>query len=125
MSLKSKSKEELAAISRAAQNELARRQREQCIAANKHKVGKYFKTRNNYSCPEKRSDYWWTYERCIGMDKDGMLKTFQFETDKYGDVLVKFNHHAYHLQYGKPCSKSEFDRAFKKMQQKIAKAAHP
>jgi hypothetical protein len=123
MSIRSKTDEELRALSNAAQNELSRRQAEAFQQANASKVGKYFKTRNSYSCPEKPSDYWWTYEYCTSMDKDGMLKTFQFDTDKYGDVRVKFNHHAYHLQYAQPCTKAEFDRAFKKMQQKIARRA--
>lgn len=59
------------------------------------------------------------YEKCTGMDAHGMLKTFQFQTDKYGHISIRSNVHAHHLQYAQPCSKAEFDRAFKKMQQKV------
>jgi len=119
--MKSKTGAELLAICKAAQAEMGRRETLLRESKNASKVGRYFKTRNNYSCPEKRSDYWWTYEFCTRMDQDGMLKTYRFETDKYGNVRVNFDHHAYHLQYAKPCSKGEFYRAFKKMQRKVSR----
>lgn len=28
-------------------------------------VGKFFRSKNNYSCPEKDSDYWWEYYRVL------------------------------------------------------------
>lgn len=91
--------------------------------ANGTKVGKFYKTRNNYSCPKKASDYWWQYEKVTRMDSRGFLRTLQFQTDSYGTVHVEFEHYAYHMQYGTEIKKAEFDRAWKTMQAKI-KAAH-
>jgi len=88
---------------------------------NNKKVGRYFKTRNSYSCPEKPSDYWWLYAKCTRMNDDGFLYAFNFQTDRYGKMEVEPDRHSYHMQDYSPCSKAEFKRAWRKFQTNIAK----
>lgn len=52
-------------------------------------VGKCFKYRNNYSCPDKPSDYWWMWVMVVGESEIGWPITVQTERDKYGRVFVK------------------------------------
>lgn len=54
-------------------------------------LGKCFRTRNCYSCPEKDSDYWWVYIRVTKVSKGGGLYAFQFQTDKNGDFFINPN----------------------------------
>lgn len=52
-------------------------------------IGKCFKYKNNYSCPEKPSDYWFLYVRIDSLSKDGDLFSTQFQTDMYGKFLFE------------------------------------
>src|SRR5581483_1710586 len=79
-------------------------------AANQKKVGRYYKTRNSYSCPENPSDYWWLYAKCTRMDNEGFLYAFKFQTDKYGKIEIESDAHSYHMQHYDPCTKAEFDK---------------
>jgi hypothetical protein len=56
-------------------------------------VGKYFKFRNSYSCPEGEKDKWWLYTAIIGV-KDGCCVAIDFQTDKNGDVSIAKAYHA-------------------------------
>jgi len=67
------------------------------LKENKALVGKCFRSRNNYSCPEKRSDYWFIYRRVDGLTKDGDLRIFTFECDKFGEVRIKKDDFAMHI----------------------------
>lgn len=87
-------------------------------------LGKCFRYRNCYSCPEKPSDYWPLYAKVTAVDKDGYINALQFETDKYGDVSIKIRSHAYHMGNGDgwtEISASEYHRALKALKSKIAK----
>ena len=46
----------------------------------KQYVGKYFKYRTNYSCPEKPEDYWWVYVYPHTIE-NGQVIAFVFDTD--------------------------------------------
>lgn len=83
--------------------------------ANGPKVGKFYKTRNSYSCPEKPSDYWWVYEKVTRMDESGFLYTTQFQTDKHGKIFIEPDHYAYHMQYGTEIKPAVFSRAWAKL----------
>lgn len=69
-------------------------------ASNRKLVGKHYKFRNCYSCPDKESDYWWSYTKVIGVE-DGAVILWNFQTDKYGEISIKFRdihttiHHGY------------------------------
>lgn len=62
--------------------------RERMNAANRL-VGKCFKYRNCYSCPEKDSDYWWLYVRVLSVDTDGYTSGVSFQTDSRGACEIK------------------------------------
>lgn len=55
---------------------------------NKALLGKCFRTRNNYSCPETDDDRWWLYARVVGI-KDGHLEVTKFQNDKKGRLTVE------------------------------------
>lgn len=46
-------------------------------------VGRYFKYRNNYSCPESDEDYWWLYMKVTGFD-GSRLSGYSFQRDSDG-----------------------------------------
>lgn len=55
------------------------------IEENKNNIGRCFKYRNNYSCPEKDDDYWFLYLKIIGVeDKRGDYECIEFQKDSYG-----------------------------------------
>ena len=81
-------------------------------------VGTYWKYRNCYSCPDKESDYWWLYVKVVKTDGRGHLTTFDFQTDKYGNVSTKQNDYQYvHLLKSGyiASSEAEFTGAWNKM----------
>lgn len=117
--------DDLKAEARKINAKISRIEHDNRAAENKSHVGKCFKYRNCYSCPEKPSDYWWLYIRVTGLLKDGSVECTEFQTDKYGEVTVKAKKQMYLVRDGcRPISKSEFDRAWKRTQERI-KAMDP
>ena len=53
----------------------------------KQYLGKYFKYRNSYSCPEKLTDYWWLYYHAYEI-KNNHLCFRSFEKDSRGKTLL-------------------------------------
>ena len=87
-------------------------------------LGKCFKVRNNYSCPEKASDYWFLYLKVTEIKKEDVYQTsngvsatysgYSFQTDKYKNVNVrKENGYIHYL--GEEITQNEFDEAWNKM----------
>jgi hypothetical protein len=62
-------------------------------------VGRYFRYRNCYSCPEKASDYWWLYFKVTGYE-GRRLTGYSFQRDKYGKSEFDPNAGAYHFLEG-------------------------
>lgn len=114
--------EELTKIAHDAQEKLRRIEFADRAKRNGPLVGKTFKYRNCYSCPEKPSDYWWMYAKVTRMGDDGLLYLTTFQTDKYGNMEVRFEHLGYHMQGYHPVPASEFNRAWKTFQKRIASA---
>lgn len=83
-------------------------------------VGKCFKYRNNYSLPEKASDYWWLYRRVVSQ-KDGYLMIESFQVDKYKKINIepKQEFHYRHLDSYIEISKAEYAREWKKLLKRI------
>ncbi len=52
-------------------------------------LGRFFKTRNNYSCPKKPSDYWWLYAKVVCV-KSG-IKATSFQVDCNGRIEIRQN----------------------------------
>ncbi len=101
---------------------IARLRDEERRAENAALVGKTFKYRNNYSCPKKPSDYWYLYVKVTGMNRDGSLKLFTFETDKYRHIVIGVDRHMYGLDESyKPISAAEYRKALAALKARVAK----
>lgn len=48
-------------------------------------IGKCFKYRNSYSCPQEESDYWWLWIRIIGL-KDERLIALEASKDSFRKI---------------------------------------
>lgn len=101
--------------------ELLKKEHAQWIRENKKYVGTYWKYRNNYSCPDGESDYWWAYRKLTSIDMDGghFLAT-SFQTDKNGWHRIEVDEYCSGPSSWEPCSKAEYERAFKTLADKIA-----
>jgi hypothetical protein len=111
--------EQLQKIALDAEEKLYRIRSDQFKSKNSSKVGKTFRTRNNFSCPEKPSDYWWLYAKITRMDDAGMLYATTFQTDKYGAVSINFDQCVHHAQYYSSCPAADFKKAWKAMLKKL------
>lgn len=87
--------------------------------ANQSKVGKFYRTRNNHSCPEKPSDYWWVYAEVKRMDECGMLYVTEFQTDCHGNISIRFDSCIYHAQSWSPTTRDAYHKAWAKMLTKV------
>jgi hypothetical protein len=53
-------------------------------------VGKCYKYKNCYSCPDSEEDYWWLFIYVKDV-KDGCLVCQTFQKDKYGKIMIDLN----------------------------------
>jgi hypothetical protein len=58
-------------------------------AINKSHVGRFYRYRNCYSCPETDADYWWLYIAVTGVDEYGNLQGWSVQTDKDGKLTLE------------------------------------
>jgi len=88
---------------------------------NSRLIGSCFKYRNNYSCPEKPSDYWWMYTQVLKAD-GGSLVCWEFQRDKNGKIEIDFQRFYYpHLLEGHiKITRKEFAKAWRGLQKRIA-----
>lgn len=88
---------------------------------NKAQVGKCFRYRNCYSCPEKPGDYWWLYAKVQSIAKSGHLTVFMFQTDKYGEVTIKIDKYRHSMNDGyQPIAREQFDKQWRNLKRRIA-----
>jgi hypothetical protein len=93
--------------------ELSRIEAREWLEDNYKHVGRWFKYRNCYSCPEKPSDYWWAYKKVLSI-KNQHFVSFEFQTDKYGDHTIRNNR--FDLLSGwVPCTEEEGQKAWRKL----------
>lgn len=83
-------------------------------------LGKCFKYRNNYSCPKGPQDYWWLYAKVIGMGEYWPV-AFEFQTDKDGQITIREKECFSRLKGHNEITQKEFDAAWRKVQQAVAK----
>lgn len=89
--------------------------------------GKFFKYKNNYSCPDSPKDYWFMYSKVIKITRDDIREGFgdnkamsscevmSFQTDKDGKVFIDKCKATYTHLLGNEISKKIFDREWAKM----------
>jgi hypothetical protein len=79
-------------------------------------IGRCFRYRNCYSCPQSEADYWWLYLRVTDMNEHGSLQGWSFQTDKDGRVSVWAREHILSELVSsdgyKEIPQAEFDRAY-------------
>lgn len=92
--------------------------------------GKCFKVKNNYSCPEEDTDYWWLYKKVTEIKPEFVYDTrgngvachyngFSFQMDKNGDISVIKEDYGYVHCLGDEISNEEFEEAFKNLKESI------
>jgi hypothetical protein len=86
-------------------------------------VGKCFRGRSSYSCPEGPDDYWLTYAKVIDTD-DGQIVLFEFQCDKHGKYMVEPRHKRISLWSGySEISEAAFRGAWLRMAEEMNSAA--
>lgn len=86
--LKNTTTESLRETADAIRREVMAREEREKTEANRATIGKCFKYRNCYSCPEKPSDYWWLYARVERLDDGGNPIGWSFQKDKDGVMQI-------------------------------------
>lgn len=86
---------ELHAIINTAQQELIAMHDEKKRVLGAALVGKCYRYRNSFSCPEGDADYWWLYMKLTGLDDMGTLIAHTFQTDKTGKIEIRFDEPRY------------------------------
>jgi hypothetical protein len=116
-----KTKEQLEAEIAPLQAALHRLKDAETLKESRALVGKCFKYRNCYSCPQKPSDYWWLYVKVVGVG-DYWPTTLEFQTDKDGRIEIKTSDCAVIREGGGHIEipAKEFNAAWKKLQKRIA-----
>jgi len=114
-------KRELEKQVKALREELDEIETREQIKETKKLVGKCFKYRNCYSCPESEGDYWWLYSKVLDQNKEGDLHTLSFEKDKYNKVNIEWGRHTnpYEGDSYIPIKEEEFAEAWTKLLQEI------
>lgn len=114
-----KTLEQLQADARKIGDQISRIESAQIRKKNAPLVGKTFKSQNNYSCPEKPSDYWWEYAKVVRMDKWGALYAVTFAIDSYGNARTHHNNCIHHAQNWTRIPVGVFDRARTKFMARV------
>lgn len=92
--------------------------------------GRYFKQRNNYSCPKKPSDYWFMYTKITEINPKDVYDTrgngvacyfkgWTFQTCRDGHISINKEKHGYIHGLGKEITEKEFNDAWNTMIDKI------
>jgi hypothetical protein len=81
--------EELRKQSAALRDKIDAHERKEQREAAKALLGKCFKYKNCYSCPQTAKDYWWMYARVVKVGDYGHLQMATFQVDSNGDVSAK------------------------------------
>ena len=87
-------KQELQNIVAQARQELGKIEDKESYDRDIKYVGKYYKIRNNYSCPKEEKDYWWLYRMIFGMDENDSLRHFEFQKDSDEKIFISPNEYA-------------------------------
>lgn len=84
-------------------------------------IGKCFKYKNCYSCPESEDDYWWKYTKIASIEKDDLyvtgdkvlsyFKGISFEKCKGGKIIIESEYNTYVHCIGDEILQEEYDVA--------------
>lgn len=86
-------------------------------------VGKCFRYRNSYSCPNGEEDRWWLYTKVLSVDSNYSVTEDSFETDKYGYIEIKLSSHGTISTLGEEIPEKEYKEQFARVIKRIQIAA--
>lgn len=87
-------------------------------------VGKCYKYRNCYSCPQEEKDYWWLYIY-VKEIKDGYLTCQTFQKDSDGKIMINLNDTISNVSDRHIlCGKAIFNLEFEKIMVEISDAQY-
>jgi hypothetical protein len=89
------------------------------LAANRSHVGKFYRYRNSYSCPQSEADYWWLYIAVAGINEYGNMSGWSFQTDKDGKIHIDPERHLSVVSLQQEISQGEFCGAFIDVERKV------
>lgn len=78
------------------QDELQKVDDRRVAKKNKKVLGKFFRVRNSYSCPQSEADYWYEYVMPI-RQASSMLYGLKFSTDSHGEITICPDTHISHI----------------------------
>jgi hypothetical protein len=107
-----KSKEELYEIINAAKEELAVIETNEYLETNKSLVGKCYKCKDCYSCPQNENDFWWDYMKVTGTNNEGDMEVFVFYKDAQERINITPNETYSNLAHYTEITPEEFDSAW-------------
>lgn len=113
-----RTKEQLEAAIAPLQSELNRLRDAETLNESKALVGRCFKYRNCYSCPQTDADYWWLYLKVVKVGGYWPI-AFQFQTDKDGRIEIETRSHHTRLSGYVEISAKEFNAAWRKVQKRV------
>lgn len=120
--MNAKRKRELLKIISEAREEIDRAEIAEEEKKSKPLIGRFFKTRNNYSSSDKPSDYWWMYRRVTSAEGN-KLTTVDFFKDQYGRCTIEHSYTFTHLllesQHTSEIKRHEFQEAWRKFQGEV------
>lgn len=117
---KQETPEQLAKIARDATDKLRAIEIADRVNRNKPLLGRTFKYRNSYSCPDKASDYWWMYVKITGLSDDGVLVATSFQTCKYRRFSIEPDLRIHNIDAGYVAIRpSEFAAAWQSAKRKL------
>ena len=82
-------------------------------------LGKHYKYRNCYSCPQTDADYWWLYVKVTGI-RGTSAAAFSFQTDKDGKLEIETNEWFSGSSGYTEITAKEFNSAWRTVQKRIA-----
>lgn len=62
-------------------------------AANRLLIGRFFKYRNCYSCPDTEADYWWLYATVTGVTEFGSCNGWSFQHTATNEWNLQHDEH--------------------------------
>jgi len=87
-------------------------------------VGKCYKYKNCYSCPQEEKDYWWLYIY-VKEIKDGYLTCQTFQKDSDGKITINLNDTISNVSDRHIlCGKAIFNLEFEKIMVEISDSQH-
>jgi len=118
-------KQELQNIISQARQELGKIEDQERYDRDIQYVGKYYKIRNNFSCPKEEKDYWWFYMNIYCMGENDELLSFNFEKTSENKINIDTREYASLYDGWIEITKEEFWEAWEKLMSDLQSCLPP